>query len=227
MKPNILTSGGTYFHFLEPERSAIDIETIAHALAHICRFTGHTSTFYSVAQHSVLVSHLVPPAFALEGLLHDASEAYLGDVAAPLKMLLPDYKAIEARVEAVVFCRFGLPPKLSPEVKSADRLALAIEQRALMPLHDDVWECESHPEFLPVGNQHLTMMPAAPEVARKLFMARFFELWKQANPCVVKWPKRERRPINCGTGHCSCIECHFEPANLTEWAGYDSEDDLK
>lgn len=177
MNPNILTSGGTYFHFLEPERSAIDIETIAHALAHICRFTGHTATFYSVAQHSVLVSHLVPPEHALAGLLHDAAEAYLGDVAAPLKMLLPDYKAIEATVETAVLGRFGLPGKLPPEVKEADRLALAIEQRALMPMHDDVWECETHPDYNRIKG-HMVITPTPPVVARRLFMARFFELWR-------------------------------------------------
>ena len=177
MKPNILTSGGTYFHFLEPERSAIDIETIAHALAHLCRFTGHTATFYSVAQHSVLVSHLVPREYALEGLLHDAAEAYLGDVAAPLKMLLPDYKAIEATVEAAVLGRFGLPGKLPPEVKEADRLALAIEQRALMPMHDDVWECETHPDYARIKDK-MVITPTHPVVARRLFVARFFELWR-------------------------------------------------
>jgi hypothetical protein len=175
MTPNILTSAGTYFHFLEPERSAIDIETIAHALAHICRFTGHTATFYSVAQHSVLVSHLVPPEHALAGLLHDAAEAYLGDVAAPLKMLLPDYKAIEASVEATVLDRFGLPAKLPPQVKDADRLALAIEQRALMPTHGDVWECELHPDYDRLKAQ-MEIVPAPPVVARKLFMGRFRQL---------------------------------------------------
>jgi hypothetical protein len=175
MTPNILTSAGTYFHFLEPERSAIDIETIAHALAHICRFTGHTRHFYSVAQHSVLVSCLVPPEHAMAGLLHDAAEAYLGDVAAPLKMLLPDYKAIEATVEAAVLGRFGLPATLPPEVKQADRLALAIEQRALMPMHGDVWECELHPDYDRLKAQ-MEIFPAHPVVARKLFMARFWEL---------------------------------------------------
>jgi hypothetical protein len=189
MKPNILTSAGTYFHFLEPERSAIDIETIAHALAHICRFTGHTRHFYSVAQHSVLVSCLVPPEHAMAGLLHDAAEAYLGDVAAPLKMLLPDYKAIEATVEAAVLGRFGLPVKLPPEVKQADRLALAIEQRALMPMHGDVWECELHPDYDRLKAQ-MEIFPAHPVVARKLFMARFWELLQAphiSSECVTDW----------------------------------------
>lgn len=178
MKPNILTSGGTYFDFLEPERSAIDIETIAHALSHICRFTGHTRRYYSVAQHSVLVSHLVPPEHALAGLLHDAAEAYLGDVAAPLKMLLPDYKAIEAKVEAAVLGRFGLPLTLPPEVKDADRLALAIEQWDLMPEHDDLWDCETHPDFFTMVIEHGNFVPHGPLAARDLFMRRFRELWR-------------------------------------------------
>ena len=131
----------------------------------------------SVAQHSVLVSHLVPREYALEGLLHDAAEAYLGDVAAPLKMLLPDYKAIEATVEAAVLGRFGLPGKLPPEVKEADRLALAIEQRALMPMHDDVWECETHPDYARIKDK-MVITPTHPVVARRLFVARFFELWR-------------------------------------------------
>jgi uncharacterized protein len=175
MTPDILTSAGTYFHFLEPERSDIDIVTIAHALSHICRFTGHTSSFYSVAQHSVLVSRLVPPEHALAGLLHDATEAYLGDVAAPLKMLLPDYKAIESHVEAEVLRRFGLPAKLPSEVKSADRLALAIEQHALMPRHDNVWECELHPDYDSFKGL-IQLTPELPAVAYAQFMARFGEI---------------------------------------------------
>jgi len=190
MTPNILTSAGTYFHFLEPERSAIDIETIAHALAHICRFTGHTVTFYSVAQHSVLVSRLVPPEHALAGLLHDAAEAYLGDVAAPLKMLLPDYKAIEAKVEAAVLGHFGLPAKLPPEVKDADRLALAIEQEALMPAHSDMWDCERHPDYDNYFQVEFKIRPEPPAVARDLFMARFRQLLQAphiSSGCMPDW----------------------------------------
>lgn len=168
MAPEILTRTGHYFKFLAPEQSHIDIGTIAYALAHICRFTGHTRHFYSVAQHSVLVSHLVPPAHALAGLLHDAAEAFLGDVATPLKQLLPDYKAIEARVEAAVLERFGLAPVLPPEVRQADLCALMTEARDLMPAESQDWD------FGPGIRPHvLTIWPMPSDMARQQFMQRF------------------------------------------------------
>lgn len=175
MKPTILTVDGKYFDFLNPENTPISIKTIAHALSNLCRFTGHTRTFYSVAQHSVLVSRLVPPEHAMAGLLHDAAEAFLGDVASPLKQLLPDYKAIERNVEAHIFRCFGLPATLPIEVKQADLLALAIEQRDLLPPHDDVWPCELIPGFYR-GVARDFIDDLSPYEARTEFLQRYEEL---------------------------------------------------
>ncbi len=82
---------------------------------------------------------VVPSEFALAGLLHDAAEAFLGDVARPLKNLLPDYRRLEAQITPIVLQRFGLPRDLPEAVKEADLVLLATEQRDLMPAHDDEW----------------------------------------------------------------------------------------
>lgn len=176
MTPTILTSEGREFSFADPGASPISIQDIAHALCHICRFTGHTRDFYSVAQHSVLVSHVVPPEYALQGLLHDAHEAYVGDMAAPLKMLLPDYRALEARIEVYVRAAFGLPVVLHESVKHADRRLLATEQRDLMHVADGV-EWSSLQGIEPLNYR---INPLDPIRAYVLFMERFDQLTRMA-----------------------------------------------
>lgn len=128
----IIIASGKPFYFDHPEASLVTIEDIAHALSNICRFCGHTKRFYSVAQHAVLVSYLVPPEHALSGLGHDNGEAVLGDVTSPLKRMLPDYKRIEAAVEQGLLPQFGVQLPLPACVKYADLSLLMAEQRDLM-----------------------------------------------------------------------------------------------
>ena len=173
MRPDILTAKGRCFDFTRPGDCLIDIEEIAHALAHICRYTGHVREVYWVAQHSLLVARLVPLEHARAGLLHDAAEAYIGDVAAPLKMLLPDYKAIERQVEAVVFSRLGLPDQMPDCVREADQAIRAVELRDLMPEPLDLSK-PFGPGDLPMGAFRIKPMP--PEVARRTFLERYAEV---------------------------------------------------
>lgn len=171
--PIIMLASGQYFDLEAPESSAFTIDDIAHALSQICRYTGHCREFYSVAQHSVLVSHAVPDEHALAGLMHDASEAFIGDVSKPLKMLLPDYKRIEDRVEHAVFARFGLPSKLPRCVKDADLVLLRTEQRDLMGADGHNWSFTEG--VMPLPDR---IKPLAPSDAKMLFLSRFAELAK-------------------------------------------------
>ena len=135
----ILTSSGRRFDYADPQPHMIELGDIAQALSKESRFNGHTQGFYSVAQHSFIASFIVPKARALEALLHDGTEAYMKDLPRPLKLLLPDYQAIEQAVDRAIRNKFGLPQTLSAEVKRADLIMLATERRDLMPPDDAPW----------------------------------------------------------------------------------------
>lgn len=126
------------FYPQDPRPEEIDIIDIAHALSQIPRFTGHGDIFYSVAQHSLYVMQMCPPPFKLEGLLHDASEAYLGDMGRPLKHfseLGKIYKQLENKVNLAIAQKFRLKYPWPEPVKRADNTILGCyEHGEVMPI---------------------------------------------------------------------------------------------
>jgi len=134
-----MTISGTFFDFLEPKPEQIHIEDIAHALSLTCRFSGHVTEFYSVAEHCVRVSQICEPDDYLWGLLHDASEAYLTDIPTPIKHELPRYKEMERTVQATIIRRFKLPQTEPESVRRADKIMLATEGRDLCAPGWEYW----------------------------------------------------------------------------------------
>jgi hypothetical protein len=142
--PYIRLSSGNNFYFLRPDEHDFLITDIAHALSMINRYTGHTPFTYTVAQHSVLASHLVPPEDALDTLLHDASEAYLSDVSSPLKYLLPEYQKIEAKTERAIAKKFGLTYPMKKSVMLADKRMLTTEFADVIGIEPPAF-CDEYP----------------------------------------------------------------------------------
>ena len=134
---------GRYFDLADPQPEQVDISDIAGALSKICRFGGQVGRYYSVAEHSVHcagVAHV--DGLCLDAqravFLHDAAEAYIGDVVKPIKVMLPDYARIEARVEAAIGVRFGIDFTIWADViRGIDRGMLIAERKALFG-HDGI-----------------------------------------------------------------------------------------
>jgi 5'-deoxynucleotidase YfbR-like HD superfamily hydrolase len=176
----IQTFTGALVDPLAPDPAAIDPVDVAHALSHHCRFGGHSRVFYSVAQHSCLVADTVEAgggtvADTLWALLHDATEAYLGDLPHPLKHRSPlgaVYREAEERLQAAICERFGLPLVPPPSVKQADRALLATERRALMVATPDA----AWPELDGIHPLALELVPWAPQHAATEFLARLERL---------------------------------------------------
>jgi hypothetical protein len=174
--PWIETVGGRRFHFLNPRPEDIDIDDIAHALANTCRYTGHCKKFYSVAEHSVAVSELCPDA-PLAGLLHDASEAYITDIASPVKPFLANYKDLEDVVMMAIANKYNFFLN-NPAVKEADVVQLSTEARHLMASKGDGWDYwivhlyGERPKRLGIAPRCLL-----PKEAKRLFLNRFEEIY--------------------------------------------------
>lgn len=172
----IMTQSGRMFFFEHPHPASIDIQDIAAALAKICRFTGHTRCHYSVAEHCLRVSWLAEKKygreFAKEGLLHDASEAYMNDLNGPLKRLIEgDYRRIEGIAEGVIASKFVFPAKKTPPIKDCDGVIYLTEKRDLFPPYNLPFT--SYPDKEPLTD---VIIPMSSELARLLFLYRFEEV---------------------------------------------------
>jgi len=135
------TFSGSAVNLLDPRPQDIHIADIAHSLSHLCRFNGHCARYYSVAEHCVHVSRLTERGNALWGLLHDAAEAYVGDLVRPVRAhpLLTGFESVERRVLEAVCQRFHLSLPMPGDVIRADRLMLHVEMARwfYLPFPDD------------------------------------------------------------------------------------------
>lgn len=143
------TITGTKISIHNPTVDMINVNDISHGLSRICRFGGHVNQHYSVAQHSLLVALIGPPRLMRVAILHDAAEAYIGDVIKPLKNILGTaYTDIEDRFEKVIFEKFSVNIELLPDVKPYDKIALEIEHNYFFKnecyqfelIFDHVWD---------------------------------------------------------------------------------------
>ena len=171
----IITYTGRLFNVLDPKPEDVDILDIAHALAHSCRWGGHCSDFFSVAQHSVLVSRHAPEQHALWGLLHDAGEAYLVDMPRPVKRLLSDYQDMEEAIMKAVCMRFGMEPREPLEVKEIDMRLLATEA-SILKMHPHLWgEALRAP-------LDVSFVPQGPNEAKRDFLQQYMDITGQRPP---------------------------------------------
>src|SRR3954453_16679458 len=175
--PYLQTVSGRFGNPFDPDPEQLDARDIARGLPNLSRFGGHTRAFYSVAQHSVIVSELVEArggdaedAFA--ALMHDATEAYLGDMPHPIKHRSPlgaAFKAAEDHLEAAIRDRFAIRADV-PEIKRVDRALLATERRAFST-EDWHW-----PELDGVEPLELELSAWSPDEASAAFARRYAEL---------------------------------------------------
>lgn len=168
--PYIRLFTGKAFHYLRPKLSEIDIKDIIHSLSIVPRYNGHTPKPYYVLQHVCICHDHGPEKYRKELLGHDYTEYVMQDVPAPLKQLIPQYKAIEVRLEKLLAKKFDMEYPYPPEVKEIDLTVLATEIRDLMKTNDY--------KLLPYKPLPITIVPWSSEKCKKEFQKRFDALYR-------------------------------------------------
>lgn len=170
------TYTGKKFHYFDPSLEEIGIVDIAHALGNQCRFQGHCDRFYSVAEHCYHASYMVSEGYELEALLHDASEAYIGDVPGPLKSGLSEIiKPLEKEILQLILEKYdakSLP--FDESVKDVDIELLYWERRSLMGDPDHDWAIFNGRDFPEERQPDLQFW--TPDEAKTHYLKRFDEL---------------------------------------------------
>ena len=171
----IITSSGLYFDYDSPKPEQIKIEDIAQALSNTCRFGGHCN-FYSVAEHSYHCSHLAHKygfdnETILYALMHDAQEAYIGDMPKPLKLIMPEFQRLESKVETVINSLFDLKTEAKDVIKAIDLQMLKAEKLHLFPKDRETWTGFGEIEAADVNIQCWQ-----PDEARKRFLYLFHQV---------------------------------------------------
>lgn len=173
-------ASGRRFRPFAPRAEDIEIEDIALALSNICRFNGHCHKFYSVAEHSVHCSEVVPLEHAFAALMHDTTEAYVGDMIRPIKKYDEVFSNMEEGVWGAICIKYGLPLELDPIVKWADDAVLKAEARdLLLPFGTPKFEqiTVEPPPGLCIWNPEQGVEPWSPTKARNAFLERFDTLY--------------------------------------------------
>lgn len=179
----ITTSTGL-FDVRNPKPNTIHLADIAVGLSNESRFAGHTSPYtYSVAAHSLFCAAIaeemqLSAALIFEAVLHDASEAYLGDMPSPIKAVLPDFQALEKNLQSTIARHFNLPEVLSPEIVEIDRICLSCEIALLFsPAHWDLFGVQvAHDEWFEFALNYFSTAPGLRAARGSLFdQAQFFK----------------------------------------------------
>lgn len=167
----IHTFTGKKFYPLDPKVEDISIIDIAHGLSNVCRYGGQCKEFYSVAQHSVLCAIEAPYEYKKWALLHDASEAYIGDIVHPLKVTeeYDAYRVAEEILMKAICERFDLPTEMPEEVHEIDLLIRHTEMRDFGSVSEEFWKDEPMMEY--------TIKPLEPKESKILFLKEFSRLF--------------------------------------------------
>ena len=169
----MITFLGNEFHVFNPNENEINILDIAHSLSLQCRFNGHSSAFYSVAQHLLIGSELIIEQFKKEYFGHDFTETYTGDLISPIKRRSPEFYKMEGKIEKIISKKYELTYPMSKEVKEMDSLMLRMELSYLTK-HKNKTN-----EIFPISKeQFLKLIDKTPAEVEKLFLARFKEVTK-------------------------------------------------